>query len=425
MGLTSFAPEVQTPATCADMQGMATERALKLGLVGLGYWGPNLLRAAADLESVDVTVACDLMPDRLALHQKRNPYLKTTSDVEDILTDHSIDGVLVASPIGTHHELALRCLQAGKHVFVEKPLAQTSDQCLDLISCAAERDLILMPGHTFLYSPSVVAVKEILERQDLGEIYFVTSTRVNLGIHQSNSSVIEDLAPHDFSILHYWLGMPLFVRAIGRDSVVRGDWDVAFIDMGYPTGTLVRMELSWLAPAKLRRTVVAGRKGMLVYDDTSNEPIRIHDCGVEVVDPLNFGEHRMAYRTGDIISPHVAADEPLRIELADFADAIRTGTPPRSDMHLGHDVVRMVEAAELSMRRSGSAIPLNLPPGEQRRMPDRRQSSHGMPWFDGPTTLANSAPKANAAKRRAKREPAARERSRSGNGGETQRRRSS
>ena len=150
----------------------------------------------------------------------------------------------------------------------------------------------------------------MLERQDLGEIYFVTSTRVNLGIHQSNSSVIQDLAPHDFSILHYWLGMPLFVRAIGRDSVVRGDWDVAFIDMGYPTGTLVQMELSWLAPTKLRRTVVAGRKGMLVYDDTSNEPIRIHDLGVEVVEPLNFGEHQMAYRTGDIISPRLAADEP-------------------------------------------------------------------------------------------------------------------
>jgi predicted dehydrogenase len=366
---------------------MAVERAVKLGLVGLGYWGPNLLRAAGDLEGVDVTVVCDLMPERLARQKKRNPYVETTTNLEDVLADKSLDGVMLASPIATHHELALRCLQAGKHVFVEKPLAQSSEECLDLIGCATERDLILMPGHTFLYAPPVIAVKEILDRQDLGEIYFVTSTRVNLGIHQSNSSVIEDLAPHDFSILHYWLGMPLFVRAIGRDSVVRGDWDVAFIDMGYPTGTLVRMELSWLAPAKLRRTVVAGRKGMLVYDDTSNEPIRIHDCGVEVVDPLNFGEHRMAYRTGDIISPRVSTDEPLRMEIADFAQSIRTGELPRSDMHLGHDVVRMVEAAELSMRRSGSAIPLNLPPGEQRRMPDRRESSHGMPWFNGPTTL--------------------------------------
>jgi predicted dehydrogenase len=368
---------------------MSTQRAVKLALIGLGYWGPNLLRAASELENVEVAMVCDLIPERLALQHKRNPYLETTTRIEDILNDESIDGVMIASPIGTHHELALRCLSAGKHVFVEKPMAHTSEQCLDLISCAAERALILMPGHTFLYAPPVVAVKEMLDRQDLGEIYFVSSTRVNLGIHQSNSSVIEDLAPHDFSILHYWLGMPLFARAIGRDSVVRGEWDVAFIDMGYSTGTLVRMELSWLAPTKLRRTVVAGRKGMLVYDDTSNEPIRIYDCGVEVLDPLNFGEHRMAYRTGDIISPRLATDEPLRMEIADFAASIRTGQAPRSDMQLGLDVVRMVEAAELSMRHSGAALPLNPPAGEERHMPDRRRTSHGMPWFDGPTTLAD------------------------------------
>ncbi len=373
------------------MPRMAKPRALKLALVGLGYWGPNLLRAAADLEDVEISMICDLDPGRLALQQRRNPYVKVTTRFEDILADESIDGVLLASPITTHHELALRCLSAGKHVFVEKPMAQTSEQCLDLIGCAAEQDLILMPGHTFLYAPAVVAVKEVLDRQDLGEIYFVTSTRVNLGIHQSNSSVLQDLAPHDFSILHYWMGMPLFVRAIGRDSVVRGEWDVAFIDMGYPTGTLVRIELSWLAPTKLRRTVVAGRKGMLVYDDTSNEPIRIHDVGVEVVEPQNFGEHQMAYRTGDIISPRLATDEPLRMEIADFARAIRTGNAPRSDSNLGMDVVRMIEAAELSMTLGGAAVPLNLPPGERRRQPDRRQSSHGMPWFDGPTTLPDDA----------------------------------
>ena len=371
---------------------MATVRPLALGLVGLGYWGPNLLRAAADLEDVEITVVCDLAPERLEVQRKRNPYLKVTTRIEDILEDSSIDGMMIASPIVTHHQLALQCLRAGKHVFVEKPLAQTSDECRDLIRWARERELILMPGHVFLYAPPVVAAKEILDRQDLGEIYFITSTRVNLGIHQSNSSVIEDLAPHDFSILEYWMGTPLFVRAIGRDSVIRGEWDVAFIDMGYATGTLVRIELSWLAPTKLRRTVVAGRKGMLVYDDTSNEPIRIHDCGVEVVNPVNFGEHRMAYRTGDITSPRLATDEPLRVEIADFVHAIRSGEQPRSDMHLGLNVVRMIEAAELSMLHSGAAIPLDLPPGERRRSPDRRQTSHGMPWYDGPTVLPERPP---------------------------------
>src|SRR5947209_522551 len=182
---------------------------LKLGLIGLGYWGPNLLRAAGDLEDVRLAAVCDLDPARLDLARRRDPRVRTTTRVEDLLEDTSLDGILIASPIGTHHELALRCLRAGKHVFVEKPMAQTSEECLDLIGCATERDLILMPGHTFLYSPPVVAIKDLLDRQALGEIYFITSTRVNLGIHQSNSNVIQDLAPHDFSILQYWMGSPL------------------------------------------------------------------------------------------------------------------------------------------------------------------------------------------------------------------------
>jgi predicted dehydrogenase len=356
----------------------------------MGYWGPNLLRAAAELEDVALATVCDLDRERLGLARRRDPRVTVTTRVDDILQDDSIDGVLIASPIGTHHDLALRSLRAGKHVFVEKPMAQTSEQCRDLIGCATELGLTLMPGHTFLYSPAVVAIKEMLDRQALGEIYFVTATRVNLGIHQNGSNVIQDLGPHDFSILQYWMGPPLFVRAIGRDSIVGGEWDVCFIDVGYPTGTLVRVELSWLAPNKLRRTVLAGRKGMVVYDDTSTDPIRVYDCGVEVVDAEEFGAHRMSYRTGDTISPRVSGDEPLRAEIADFARAIRTGAPPRSDMHLGLEVVRMVEAAELSMRHSGSAIPLNLPAGEQRVKPDRRRSSHGMPWFAGPTTLPSA-----------------------------------
>ncbi|HLJ03501.1 MAG TPA: Gfo/Idh/MocA family oxidoreductase [Solirubrobacteraceae bacterium] len=370
---------------------MEREPPVRLGLIGLGYWGPNLLRAAADLEDVELAAICDLDPERLAMQRRRNPYLKLTTDVDDLLQEDSLDGVLIASPAETHHELALRCLKGGKHVFVEKPMAQTTEQCLDLIGCAAERELILMPGHTFLYSPPVVAIKEILDRQDLGPIYFVTSTRVNLGIHRANSNVVQDLAPHDFSILQYWMGTPLFVRAIGRDSIVRSEWDVVFVDLGYPTGTLVRVELSWLAPSKIRRTVIAGRNAMLVYEDTSPEPIRIHDCSAEVVDGATIGAHRVSYRTGDILSPRLSAEEPLRAELADFAASIRTGEPPRSDMRLGMEVVRMVEAAELSLHRSGSAVPLNLPPGEQRMTPDRRRSNHGMPWFDGPTTLAQPA----------------------------------
>jgi predicted dehydrogenase len=231
---------------------------VRLALVGVGYWGPNLLRAASDLEDVEVTVLCDSSAAALALQGRRYPYTPLTQHVEDVLADDSVDAVIVATPVQTHHEIARRCLQAGKHVFVEKPLATSSEDCRDLISHAAERGLILMPGHVFLYSPPVVAIKKLIDDGVLGEIYFVTSTRVNLGIHRSDSSVIQDLAPHDFSILQYWLGLPTFARAIARDSVVPGLWDVAFIDLGYAeTGTLARVELSWLAPTKLRRTVIA------------------------------------------------------------------------------------------------------------------------------------------------------------------------
>ncbi|GAC1434225.1 MAG: Gfo/Idh/MocA family oxidoreductase [Solirubrobacteraceae bacterium] len=371
---------------------MSTQRPIQLALVGLGYWGPNLLRVASELENVEVVRMCDLNTERLATYSRRHPHIGVTTEIEDILSDPTIDGVMIASPIHTHYALAARCLQAGKHTFVEKPLAQSAAQCADLIACATERELVLMPGHTFLYAPAVVAVKEMLDRNALGELYFITSTRVNLGIHQSDVSVIFDLAPHDFSILHYWLGKPRFVRAIGRDSVEPGVWDVAFIDLGYSTGTLVRVELSWLAPTKLRRTVLAGRQGMVVYDDTSNEQLRVFDYGVEELEPSNFGEHRMAYRTGDVVSPHLSADEPLRVELADFINSIRTGEQPRSDMYLGLDIVQMVEAAELSMRHNGSPVPFDVPESEQRRTVDRRQSGRGMPWFDGPTVLPRTTP---------------------------------
>jgi predicted dehydrogenase len=357
---------------------------VRLALVGVGYWGPNLLRAASDLEDVEVTVLCDSSAAALALQGRRYPYTPLTQHVEDVLADDSVDAVIVATPVQTHHEIARRCLQAGKHVFVEKPLATSSEDCRDLISHAAERGLILMPGHVFLYSPPVVAIKKLIDDGVLGEIYFVTSTRVNLGIHRSDSSVIQDLAPHDFSILQYWLGLPTFARAIARDSVVPGLWDVAFIDLGYAeTGTLARVELSWLAPTKLRRTVIAGSRAMVVYDDTSSEQVRIFDRGAELLDPHNFGEHRMAYRLGDVTSPHLGAEEPLRLELDDFVTSIRTGAQPRSHMQLGLDIVQIVEAAELSVKHNGAPVQVAAAAGERRSVPDRRAGAGGVPRFSG------------------------------------------
>jgi predicted dehydrogenase len=350
---------------------------LKVALVGLGYWGPNLLRAATDLDDVEVTTLCELDPDRLARHGRRAPLARLTRRFEDVLEDDSLDAVILATPIASHDVFAKLCLEAGKHVLVEKPMARSPNAAQELIEQASLRNLILMPGHTFLYSPPVVAVKRMLERDDLGDVYFITSTRVNLGIHQSDASVIEDLGPHDFSILCYWLGRPSSMRAVARDSVVPGTWDVAFIDLIYASGTIVRLEISWLAPTKLRRTVVAGRKAMVVYDDTSNEQVRVFDCGIDVVDPQNFGEHRLSYRLGDVVSPRLDGTEPLRLELGDFASSIRSGRQPRSHMALGYDVVRMIDAAEMSIRHNGAPVPLDTPPEDRRRVPDRRRNGHG------------------------------------------------
>jgi predicted dehydrogenase len=349
-------------------------RPVRLGLVGLGYWGPNLLRAAGDLDDLEITFLCDVDAARLERQRKRYPYTRRTRRFEDMLEDDSLDGVIVATPIGTHRNLVQRALEAGKHVLVEKPMSATASDAREMVALALRRDLTLMPGHTFLYSPPVVKIKELLDSGQLGDLYFVTSTRVNLGIHRSDASVIADLAPHDFSILHYWMGSPLSIRAVARDSVVPGTWDVAFIDLCYPSGTLVRVEISWLAPTKLRRTVLAGSHAMVVYDDTSSEQVRVFDRGVDVVEPRNFGEHQLSYRVGDIVSPRIDTDEPVRVELADFAHSIRTRQQPRSHMLLGLDVVKMVEAAELSLRHNGATVHLNAPAHERRRTPDRRSN---------------------------------------------------
>jgi predicted dehydrogenase len=361
---------------------------MQLAVVGLGYWGPNLVRAAAELEDTEIHTLCDSDAERLAQQARRYPQARMTQDFDSVLADDEVDAILLATPISTHYALARRCLEAGKHVFVEKPLAETADQCRELIALASEHRRVLMPGHTFLYSPPVVKIKEILDAGDLGDLFFVTSTRVNLGIHQSDSSVIRDLAPHDFSILHYWLGAPSFVRAIARDSIVPGTMDVAFIDLGYQNGTLVRIELSWLAPTKLRRTVLAGRKKMVVYDDMSGEPVRVFDRGVDVIEPQSFGEHQLAYRVGDVLSPRVDVDEPLRVELSDFVTSIRRGTVPRSSMEVGLDVVRMVEAAETSLLYNGAPVALDTPQDDRRRSPDRRRSHSGMPLLRGASVEA-------------------------------------
>jgi predicted dehydrogenase len=286
-----------------------------------------------------------------------------------VLADADVDAVFLVTPVFTHFDLAAACLHAGKHTFVEKPLAPSAALADDLIALARERKRLLMCGHTFVYSPPVRALKRMLDDRLLGTVYFVSSSRVNLGLHQRDISVVWDLGPHDFSILLYWLEeLPETVRTIGRDSVVRGIADVAFVAMTFSSGVVANVELSWLAPSKLRRTVLVGSEKMAVYDDGTTEPIRLFDHGVVYRDPETFGQYHLSYRTGDIVSPKVDTFEPLVAELADFTRAIRTGDRLSWQTQLARDVVRVTEAADRSLRLGGAQVQVTPPDEPQQSL---------------------------------------------------------
>lgn len=328
---------------------------IKVGLVGAGYWGKNLIRNFMDSKECILDFVCDINEDRLKRAKERYPDLKTTSDYLSIINDKSIDGVAIATNVNSHYDLAKIALNNGKHVFVEKPMANTVKEAEELVGLAQKNKVTLMVGHTFLYSPSVLKIKEILKKGEIGKVYYVSSSRVNLGIHQSDVSVIFDLAPHDFSILFYWLDeLPIKVSSTGYDYIQKGIPDVAFINLIFESGIIAHIEVSWLAPSKLRRTTIVGEKKMILYDDTeSMEKVKIFDQGVDYLDPEGFGEFHLSYRVGDIVAPRIEPTEPLSTEVSHFCNCIKTGEKPRSDGVNGLQVVRVLEAAEKSLRNSG------------------------------------------------------------------------
>ena len=344
----------------ADADDARAAEPVGIAVVGLGYWGPNLLRVLGDNPDVNVRRMCDLDRSRLDLFHRRYPAARVTTRVERVLADPRVQAVVIATPVHTHYELAARALKAGKHTFVEKPLASSTELAEDLAMLAEAVGRTLMCGHTFIYSPPVRAIKEMLESGILGDIYFISASRVNLGLHQRDVSVVWDLAPHDFSILLYWLDeLPTSIRTVGRDSIVPGIADVAFITMRFASGVIVNVELSWLAPSKLRRTVVVGSERMVIYDDGATEPVRLFDRGVVYRDPATFGEYHLSYRTGDILSPKLESYEPLALELGDFVRAIRSGERMERHTALARGVVQMVEAADRSLQLGGVEVPLD------------------------------------------------------------------
>jgi predicted dehydrogenase len=363
---------------------------VRVGVVGLGYWGPNLARNLQECAEADLVALCDLSTERLERTGRRYPAALRYQSLEMLLSDPDVEAVAIATPVSTHHRVATAALRAGKHAFVEKPLASSSLEGLELIDLAAREERVLMPGHTFLYSPPVRTIRSLIDSGELGEIYFISTSRVNLGLHQADTSVVWDLGPHDFSILRYWLSeTPTHASALTRSCIIPTIPDVAFISLEFPSQTIAHVELSWLAPAKLRRTAIVGSRKMAVYDDTSSEPVRVFDSGVVPDDPSTFGEYRLTYRTGDIVSLRVDADEPLGLEMQDFCRAIRLGSCPVSSAEIGLEVVRMIEAVDASLEADGARRALAS--SDERASLIPQHSGNGTGGASGPSHLPDDA----------------------------------
>jgi predicted dehydrogenase len=336
-------------------------KTIRVGVIGAGYWGPNIVRNLYEAPGAEAVAVADLSQDRLDAISKRFPALRVTTDYRELINDPSIDAICVVTPVGTHRTLAEEAFAAGKHVFVEKPLARTVSDAEAIVRAGERAGKTLMVGHTFVYNPAVAVVKGILDAKGIGEVHYLDSQRVNLGLHQFDINVLWDLGPHDVSIALYWLDEePEWVQCSGACFVQDGIEDVVFLMIGFPSGAIAHAHLSWLAPSKLRTTIVIGSKKMVVYDDNQAvEKVKIYDQGV---DKLDSDELRRSYRAGDIHSPRVPMTEALQIEMRHFIECVRDGKKPRSDGEAGLMVVRVLELAMRSLRSGGARVAYRLDP---------------------------------------------------------------
>jgi predicted dehydrogenase len=331
-------------------------------VVGLGYWGPNILRNVIEVDEFKAIYCCDTDGSRLERMQKRFQTIKIEEDYENILKTDDIKFVFIATPPITHFELARKAIECGKNVYVEKPMTTSSREAELLISMAEEKSVKLMVGHTFEFSPAVEKLEELIKEDVLGDIYFISMSRINLGIHQKDTSVIWDLAPHDFSILFRLLNeSPRSISVFSNSFVKKGLKDVAFINVRFDSGIIANVNVSWLSPNKVRETIIVGKKKMLLYDDTKvDEKIKIFDKGVDLIkDPENFGEYQLTYRTGNIVSPFLKTDEPLKLIVKHFVNCVNNDFKPKTDGYSGLRVVKAIEAAEKSAENGGEVVILN------------------------------------------------------------------
>jgi predicted dehydrogenase len=332
---------------------------LKVGVIGCGYWGPNLIRNFTQLSRSSVVCVADLDEARLKHMKGLYPFVETTTDYKDIIADSEIDLVAVATPVATHYQLAAEALQAQKHTLVEKPFTASVKQAQELIELARTYKRKLMVGHTFIYTAAVRKMKEIIDSGELGEIYYINSQRLNLGLFQQDINVIWDLAPHDISIILYLLDMkPLAVSAIGASHINPAIEDVAIVTMKFSDSLLAFIQSSWLDPDKIRKMTVVGSKKMMVFDDVQpTEKIRIYDKGVEKPKHYDtYAEFHYAYKYGDILIPKIDGDEPLRMELDHFIDCIVNDETPLTDGYSGLQVIQILEAAQDSLNNESRPV---------------------------------------------------------------------
>ena len=337
---------------------------LRVGVVGCGYWGPNLVRNICSLEDCQLKLVCDTSQQRLAHMRRLYPDVEGTQDYNLLLNGAELDAVIIATPVKFHYDMAKAALLAGKHTFIEKPMASSAAECEEMVDLAREKGLILMVGHTFLYSAIVRKIKEIVDRGELGDLRYICARRLNLGLFQKDINVTWDLAPHDISIILHIMGDdPVSVNCQGDAHITPGIEDVTMMFMGFTKSRSALVHSSWLDPRKTREMTIVGSKRMIVYDDVANlEKIRIFDTRVERPPHYDtFAEFHYSYHYGDVYSPYVKQDEPLKIEAQHFVDCIRSGQTPLTSGQNGLQVVRILEASSQSLKQGGAEIRLASP----------------------------------------------------------------
>jgi len=337
----------------------STREMLRIGVIGYGYWGPNIVRNLQGQKSSRALMVCDKNPNALARVRKAHPGINTVSDPLDVLRSAEIDAVAIVTPVWTHYELAKLALENGKHVFIEKPFTSSSAQAEELLEIAARKNLTIMVDHTFLFTGAVRKIRELVDRGTLGDLYYYDSLRVNLGLFQHDVSVIWDLAPHDLSIMdHIIKDQPEAIVATGEKHL-NGVEDVAYMTLYFPRNVIAHINCNWLSPVKIRTTLIGGQKKMVVWNDlVADEKVRVYDRGVQITSGEGIRDLLVSYRSGDMWAPQLEQVEALYVELDYFTDCVMNNKVPFNDGHAGLRVVRMLEAAEKSIRKRGEMVRL-------------------------------------------------------------------